>query len=82
MGKVPLYTISGGGHGDPGCANDRVCDLLNPEIHARLDRGEDVGQHPLVACGGFGDYRGTSHIRKRLALGPYSRTMPSALRWS
>ena len=39
MGKVPLYTISGGGHGDPGCANDRVCDLLNPEIHARLDRG-------------------------------------------
>jgi len=27
-------------------------------------------------------YRGTSLIRKRLLLGPYSKTMPRVLRWS
>ena len=27
-------------------------------------------------------YRGTSLIRKRLLLGPYSRPLPRALRWS
>ena len=27
-------------------------------------------------------YRDTSLIRNRLLLGPYSRTMPRALRWS
>ena len=30
----------------------------------------------------FTRYRGTSPIRKRLPLGPYSRGMPRALRWS
>ena len=28
------------------------------------------------------DYRGTSLMRKRTPLGPYSRTMPRALWWS
>ena len=42
--------------------------------------GEDSGRasacHLLRAC------RGTSRIRKRLLLGPYSRAMPRALCWS
>ena len=35
--RVPLYTISGGGDRGPRYA-ERVCDLPNPEIQARLDR--------------------------------------------
>ena len=31
---------------------------------------------------GFSGYRGISLIRNKPPLGPYSRTMPRALRWS
>ena len=33
-------------------------------------------------CFGFRVYRGTSFIRNRLPLGPYSRDMPRPLCWS
>ena len=38
--------------------------------------GEDVGE------GVESVYKGTSLIRNRHPLGPYTRTMPRALRWS
>ena len=39
--------------------------------------GGDVGDPRRI-----GQYRGTSLMIKRLPVGPYSRAMPRALRWS
>ena len=47
--------------------------LEQPEPRSRAD------PVPGVA---FGVYRGTSLIRNRRPLGPYSRTMPRAIWWS
>ena len=48
--------------------------------------GSGVGSEGLafcVSCLAEGvPYRGTSLIKERLLLGPYSRTMPKALWWS
>ena len=39
-------------------------------------------EHPGEPCDDPGDDRGSSLIKNNPPLGPYSRTMPKALRWS
>jgi len=44
------------------------------------ERDTPVGGRPLMSEEAL--YRGTSLIRNRLLLGPYSRTMPRVIQWT
>ena len=44
------------------------------------DRGRSRVTSPCTSA--LATYRGSSRIRNRVLIGPYSRTMPKALRWS
>jgi hypothetical protein len=44
--------------------------------------GNDSGAGFEIWGSGFRDYKGTSLIRKRLPVGPYSSPLPRALWWS
>ena len=66
MGEVPLENLSGTVWDRP--ASGQIQEMVFAG-HAQLE------YIPLR-------YRGTSLIRNSAPLGPYSRTMPRALRWS
>jgi len=62
----------------------RVQAQTTPEISMKTTRKHQWPYwRPFAEPGpGFRGYRGTSPIRKRPPLGPYSRAVPRTLRWS
>ena len=65
-----------------------VCGSANVDVWFRWpclfrsipgDRGRSRVTSPCTSA--LATYRGTSRIRNRVLIGPYSRTMPKALRW-
>ena len=50
-----------------------VCGTIPSTLEQKRAQSHQIGE---------AKYRGTSLIRKRLPLGPYSRPMPRALWWS